>query len=155
MKRTKFLLLGIFFCFLVTSPTVKAENIAVPVITTTITTVETTTDRKSLLELIEDLKAQVEFLQQQLADKRQRESFLVDGLKLGVTHNDVIKIQKLLASDPTIYPEGIITGYYGNMTHKAVINFQVRHNLAATGEIDTPTKTLLQNYLKKGFDLNS
>ncbi|MAZ40891.1 hypothetical protein CL654_02140 [bacterium] len=39
-------------------------------------------------------------------------------------------LQQILAQDPTIYPEGLITGYYGTLTTKAVERFQIRHTIA-------------------------
>ena len=127
--------------------TSKAQTL--PQVTTVFVTATTTADRDGMLDLIERLTKQIEELKKQLAAKRINESNLTDGLKKGVRHEDVIKIQKLLATDFTVYPEGIITGYYGEMTRRAVINFQQRHGLLATGEINYETKILMQDYLKK------
>ena len=44
----------------------------------------------------------------------------------------------MLASDSTIYPEGIISGYYGSLTVKAVQNFQIKYGIVSSG---TPTTT--------------
>ena len=48
-------------------------------------------------------------------------------LAIGSTGADVTALQTFLASDASIYPEGKITGYYGDLTKLAVGRFQVRY----------------------------
>src|SRR5437867_578422 len=38
------------------------------------------------------------------------------SLSLAATGNDVSQLQQFLASDPSVYPEGKVTGYYGALT---------------------------------------
>ncbi|MFH1956809.1 MAG: carboxypeptidase regulatory-like domain-containing protein, partial [Patescibacteria group bacterium] len=45
-------------------------------------------------------------------------------LRYGMTSDDVKRLQELLASDSEIYPEGIISGWFGQLTRKAVMAFQ-------------------------------
>lgn len=45
----------------------------------------------------------------------------------------------VLATDKEIYPEGIISGFFGTITERAVKRFQNRHGLAETGVIDSNT----------------
>lgn len=53
----------------------------------------------------------------------------VSGLfSIGMTSEQVKILQQMLASEPTIYPEGLITGYYGDLTIKAVQKFQAKYN---------------------------
>ena len=144
-----YIVLGIVIATFLTLLPAPVNAQTIPQITTTYVTATTTNDRQGLLDLIENLTKQIAELKKQLAQKRAGESNLTDGLWKGVTHNDVIKVQKLLATDPTVYPEGIVTGYYGEMTRKAVVNFQLRHGVTPTGEIGTETKVLMQNYLKR------
>lgn len=47
-------------------------------------------------------------------------------------------MQKLLASDPAIYPEGKVTGYFGPLTRRAVERFQTKYGLVSSG---SPTIT--------------
>ncbi|MFN7088787.1 MAG: peptidoglycan-binding domain-containing protein, partial [Candidatus Paceibacteria bacterium] len=35
--------------------------------------------------------------------------------------------------DPTLYPEGLVTGYFGTLTEQAVKNFQCRYNIVCGG----------------------
>ena len=45
----------------------------------------------------------------------------------GMSGDDVKELQKILASDPVIYPEGLVSGYFGPLTQKAVIRFQEKY----------------------------
>ncbi|MCL9971914.1 MAG: peptidoglycan-binding protein, partial [Candidatus Pacebacteria bacterium] len=44
-------------------------------------------------------------------------------LEVGMTGTDVSALQTYLAADPTLYPQGLVTGYYGFLTKSAVSNF--------------------------------
>ncbi len=59
-------------------------------------------------------------------------------LKKRMENDEVKKLQEFLASDPSIYPEGLATGYYGTLTEKAVRRFQVKHGIVSSG---TPEST--------------
>ena len=58
-------------------------------------------------------------------------------LKKGMQNNDVKKLQEFLATDPSIYPEGLTTGYFGELTEKAVQRFQTKHNIVSSGTPQT------------------
>ena len=49
------------------------------------------------------------------------------NLKLGSQRTEVKELQKCLAKDPEIYPEGEVTGYFGNKTKEAVVKFQEKY----------------------------
>ena len=49
------------------------------------------------------------------------------NLKIGDKNNDVKELQKVLALDKYIYPEGTISGYFGKLTEKAVKQFQTEY----------------------------
>jgi PKD repeat protein len=59
-------------------------------------------------------------------------------LKVGSSGDDVKALQEYLAQNPTIYPEGSITGYYGNLTMRAVQRWQAQNNIVSSG---TPATT--------------
>lgn len=60
-------------------------------------------------------------------------------LELGMSGADVSSLQTFLASDPTIYPQGLVTGYFGALTMNAVSNFQTRNGIAAVGRVGPVT----------------
>lgn len=47
----------------------------------------------------------------------------------GLTNNDVKNLQTFLKTDSSIYPEGLITGYFGPLTQKAVQKFQIKYQI--------------------------
>ncbi len=49
------------------------------------------------------------------------------NLKLGSQGTEVKELQKCLAKDPEIYPNGEVTGYFGNKTKEAVVKFQEKY----------------------------
>ena len=69
------------------------------------------------------------------------------GLRQGSTGDDVKAIQEALASDPSIYPSGLKTGFFGPMTVDAIKKFQAKNGLAVTGEINQETKAALDTIL--------
>lgn len=107
----------------------------------------------STVSTLESLMAKVAELQAELAKLRgEVRETLRDGIKEGMTDEDIQKIQELLATDSSIYPEGKITGYFGSLTKAALKRFQAKHDLEVTGEINAETKELLEEYLKERFN---
>src|SRR3989344_7208129 len=64
-------------------------------------------------------------------------------LKQGTKGPQVEDLQNILKSDPSIYPEGLVTGYYGSLTKKAIEKLQKKFNLHQTGEIDEKTARVI------------
>ncbi len=56
----------------------------------------------------------------------------------GISGADVTALQQYFAKDTSIYPEGIISGYFGALTERAVQRFQARHGIVSSG---TPSST--------------
>ncbi|MBI2056553.1 MAG: peptidoglycan-binding protein, partial [Candidatus Sungbacteria bacterium] len=54
-------------------------------------------------------------------------------LAYGMENNDVSRLQALLADDKSIYPEGIVSGYFGPATQRAVKRFQAKYGLPQVG----------------------
>ncbi|MES2416269.1 MAG: peptidoglycan-binding protein [Patescibacteria group bacterium] len=54
-------------------------------------------------------------------------------------------LQNLLASDPTLYPEGLVTGYFGPLTKSAIIRFQKRHGIPETGIVDANVRAITRD----------
>jgi|GEM_PF-4713653 len=59
-------------------------------------------------------------------------------LKLGTKSKDVTELQKVLALDKDVYPEGTVSGYFGKLTEKAVKQFQTKYY----SEIMEPAKII-------------
>jgi peptidoglycan hydrolase-like protein with peptidoglycan-binding domain len=57
-------------------------------------------------------------------------------LGLGMTGSDVTSLQQLLITDND-YPEGIISGYYGSLTQRAVQSYQSKYGIVNTGSPST------------------
>lgn len=53
------------------------------------------------------------------------------------TDGEVSKLQKFLAQHPDIYPEGLITGYFGPATERAVQKWQREKGIVASGNADS------------------
>jgi peptidoglycan hydrolase-like protein with peptidoglycan-binding domain len=64
-------------------------------------------------------------------------------LDLEDTGSDVSSLQTYLAGDASIYPERLITGYFGMLTHSAVARFQSRNGIAAVGRVGPITLAAL------------
>ncbi len=72
---------------------------------------------------------------------------LTRQLDLGMAGTDVSSLQSFLAQDNTIYPQGLITGYFGGLTRTAVGNFQVRNNLPSVGRVGPATLSLINTQM--------
>ncbi len=64
-------------------------------------------------------------------------------MKIGSTGSDVTALQTYLATDSSIYPQGIISGYYGSLTAAAVARFQSAHGISAIGSVGPQTLAAL------------
>ncbi len=65
-------------------------------------------------------------------------------LARGDKNKQVEHLQVLLASESSIYQRGLITGYFGPLTERAVKTFQKRHKLSATGVANMATLKKLE-----------
>lgn len=84
--------------------------------------------------------AQAQQSQQQLSSSGcSREWILRPGL-----YSPKIKfLQQILKLDKNIYPEGLVTGYYGYLTKKAVLRLQKKFGLKQTGIVDEQTAAVV------------
>lgn len=77
----------------------------------------------------------------------------------GTRGDDVRAVQEYLAQDPAIYPDGLITGYFGPLTQKAIQRFQTKHGIVNLGALETTgygvlgplTRTKLRELVTSGF----
>ncbi len=117
---------------------------------------------QSIAALIAQLTAQVERLQAQLAALKEAQTVvqetqeeardtlkLINQLKEGMSGEEVQLLQTILAADADTYPEGLLTGYFGKATAKALKKFQKKHGLIANGALDQKTIEKLNEFLTK------
>ncbi len=122
----------------------------------TVTTTTSSAQVQALLEQIKTLTAQIESLkaaQAQVETARESVSStlsMIRNLREGMTGDDVKALQAILAADPEIYPEGLITGYYGRLTSEAVRKFQRKNGIETVGVVGPKT---LQKLNEKISDL--
>jgi len=120
-----------------------------------------------LQEQIEKIKAQIEALisqiqnwekpkgqikeTEELEEEAEEILKLLKELKKGMTGDDVQLLQEFLATDPEIYPEGFTTGYFGNLTEKAIKKFQKLANInGEDGFVGPKTLSKINELLKEG-----
>lgn len=109
-----------------------------------------TNDTASKIEaLLEKIRALQDQLRTIRGDVRET---LRDGLKEGMTNDDVRKIQELLSSDSDVYPFGKATGFFGPLTKDAVKKFQKKAGLAETGIVDSETRKLMEEMLADRYN---
>ena len=65
---------------------------------------------------------------------------LSQNLGVGSTGEDVSRLQTFLSKDKTIYPEGLVTGYYGDATRTAVAKWQEGHGIDTVGVVGPQTR---------------
>lgn len=73
---------------------------------------------------------------------------------IGASGSDVINLQTFLASNPYMYPEGIVSGYYGNLTANAVARFQSTYGISAIGRVGPATLGKINNLIATGYGID-
>ncbi len=66
-------------------------------------------------------------------------------LDLGSRGADVSRLQTLLSTDGNVYPEGIVTGYFGNLSKAAVERFQAGYGIPVVGRVGPMTRGRLNS----------
>ena len=100
--------------------------------------------------MIQKLQDQIAALKKQIADLIAKNNGplpsacqLQTNLYVGVSNvGQVTCLQQFLKlQGADIYPEGLVTGTFGNLTKAAVIRFQKKYNLPSTGFVGILTRT--------------
>ncbi len=68
-------------------------------------------------------------------------------LQLGSRGTEVTELQTYLATNPSFYPQGLITGYYGNLTVAAVKRFQAFYGISQVGRVGPQTMAKLNSLM--------
>lgn len=58
-------------------------------------------------------------------------------LDFGATGGNVTSLQQFLAADASVYPEGLVTGYFGALTRAAVQRYQCKQGIVCGGSAGT------------------
>src|SRR3989344_6668378 len=130
--------------------------------TSNIQSIDQTLSNTDLQKLVQDLLKQLRALQQQVAALQGElgqgrttsttpvpdvhaialEAIppeLTRFLCRGSSGDDVRKLQEFLAKDKNIYPDGLVTGYFGPLTEAAVKRWQEKHNIESVGIVGPKT----------------
>ncbi|HEY4521867.1 MAG TPA: peptidoglycan-binding domain-containing protein [Candidatus Paceibacterota bacterium] len=70
-------------------------------------------------------------------------------LNKGMRNNDVSRLQELLATDSSIYPDGTVSGLFGPLTEQAVKKFQAKYSLPQVGRVGPATRAKLEEVFGK------
>jgi len=70
-------------------------------------------------------------------------SSISSQMDIGATGADVTTLQTFLAEDTTIYPEGLVTGYFGPLTSAAVARWQTANGIDPVGRVGPITLAAL------------
>lgn len=101
---------------------------------------------------VEELQAQINALLQQIAQLQAQlaaqggttaTGCFTKTLQKGMTDPEVTTLQQVLKSDPSIYPEGLVTGYFGSLTEAAVKKFQAKYGIDQVGIVGPATRAKL------------
>ncbi|MCK5044909.1 peptidoglycan-binding protein [Candidatus Parcubacteria bacterium] len=75
---------------------------------------------------------------------------ITSQLRIGMNNEDITLLQEVLATDPEVYPEGLITGYFGPLTERAVKRFQKRMGVEQVGVVGPKTLSKINELLEEG-----
>ncbi len=111
---------------------------------------------QSLSRQITELETQIINLQIQLKIQTRTEipaKFVfkfTKTLRWGVRGNEVRELQKFLKEFPDVYPEGLVTGYFGLFTERAIKRFQEKQGIESVGIVGPKTIAKLNELLTSG-----
>jgi zinc D-Ala-D-Ala carboxypeptidase len=71
-------------------------------------------------------------------------------LDFGEKNTDVTNLQSFFKDNSMIYPEGMVTGYFGSLTRSAVQRFQAQYGLATVGRVGPLTQEKINELIASG-----
>ena len=118
---------------------------------------------QQLEQQITQLKAQIQALNTQVlalgqAKQEMKETAaevratlrLIRQMHEGMSGEDVELLQEILSTDPDVYPEGLVTGYFGKLTKNAVKRFQKISGIEQVGVVGPKTMLRINELLEEG-----
>lgn len=95
------------------------------------------------IESINSVKEEIKALK---AERKAKMAEILSQARQGSKGDFVKNLQMLLALDPSIYPEGVVSGYYGKLTSEAVKKFQKKYGLPQVGMVGPQTLEKLKKF---------
>lgn len=71
-------------------------------------------------------------------------------MDLGTSNANVISLQTFLAANPSIYPSGLVTGYFGQLTAAAIRLFQTQYSIDPVGRVGPVTIAKINSLITSG-----
>ncbi|OGD30762.1 hypothetical protein A2833_00815 [Candidatus Azambacteria bacterium RIFCSPHIGHO2_01_FULL_44_55] len=111
---------------------------------------------QQLLEQVKSLQEQVSKLQAEVSSTKieleavKTELRFTKALRLGATGDEVKQLQEFLKQFPEIYPQGLVSGYFGPLTETAVRKFQEKQGIEAIGIVGPKTIAKLNELITEG-----
>lgn len=107
---------------------------------------------RSLQVQIVELKVQLEAASGEIQEIKAevKEFQITQTLGRGTRSDEVRLLQEFLKQDPEIYPDGLVTGFFGIATEAAVKKFQEKHGIEAVGIVGPKTRAKLQELITQG-----
>jgi uncharacterized protein YkwD len=107
----------------------------------------------TLMRQIEQLTKQIEILKGQIVRAQamptiERSYHFSSTLYYGMETEEVRSLQEFLRKFPEYYPDGLVTGYFGALTERAVKRFQTAHNIDPIGIVGPQTRLKLNEIAK-------
>ena len=114
-------------------PTVNEMSAVLSAIMSQVLYIQANLTSPNALTLLQDVLVRVAGLQSAISGPAA--STFSKSLYKGIQNSDVTALQSFLKSQGTdIYPEGLVTGYFGSATEKAVQRFQAKYGLSQLGD---------------------
>ena len=111
---------------------------------------------QELMEQIQALTAQLDSLKEAKGEVKKAVKEIEGTLRLtsqlrrGMNDEDIKLLQEVLATDPEVYPEGLVTGYFGPLTERAVKRFQKKMGVEQVGLVGPKTLSKINELLEEG-----
>ena len=72
-------------------------------------------------------------------------------LEVGSRGTDVSSLQSFLAGDASLYPSGLVTGYFGSLTRSGVMRFQAKNGISQVGRVGPQTLPVINAQMGGGM----
>lgn len=100
--------------------------------------------RVSSIETLEKIKSELKYLTAKVSFKN-----ITRDLRVGSSGEDVRTLQRFLGYFDGLYPEGLVTGYFGRATERAVKKFQMQNSIKSTGIVGPLTRAKINEAMQE------